>query len=114
MASNIFTRSNYRKIALVVSLYIIGLIVFFISKIFLKPKINEIRLKEDFGFSYLPSVINVLFNDGYYNISFNQNLLNVDSTTNSLGTISGLTQSDDLNSIFLVLLINRTGVLDKV
>lgn len=111
MISDFFKKPRNRKITLIVILLgIIAIIIFSTAKIFMKPKINEIRLKEDFQSSQytgLDDITGILHPIGYYNLSLNQNLFRVDPSSNTLETVSGLTQSNDLNTIFMLLLFNN-------
>lgn len=112
---NYFKNTRNIKIAIIlVLLGIIGIIIYVIMRTYLKSKSSNIRLRENFNtdYQYLDNVNEVLFNDGYYNLSFNRNLLKVNSATNTLDTIKGITQSNDLDTIFAVFLLNRTNSIN--
>ena len=112
---NYFKNTRNIKIAIIlVLLGIIGIIIYVIMRTYLKSKSSNIRLRENFNtdYQYLDNVNEVLFNDGYYNLSFNRNLLKVNSATNTLDTIKGITQSNDLDTIFAVFLLNRSNSIN--
>ena len=113
MISDFFKKTRNRKIALIVILLgVVAVIIFFIAKTFMKPKINQIRLKEDFtdnNYTGLTNINGILHPIGYYNISLNQNLFRIDPASNTLETVSGLTQSNDVNTIFMLLLYNKAS-----